>query len=244
MILFIQLAFVICLAMTVTRLAGKSKRPNLSILTAAVLTTLAVGLMVPPVYNMIDPIFGKTNMTDLIAKACLMVAVALFGGQCARAMNSKLALRLTTQMAGLAVLAVALLALFATFLAVPDEVRSPALQHYASLTSAKLNTGVVLAYIGYVVLANLKAVVGDARSNPVRTMRVSSAFLAAGFILALVRCLLFLVELKVPEIFSYAQIVSMVSTALVATGCAIAYSMARKTSKRTIYSQSLLSTDN
>lgn len=244
MTLFIQLAFVICLALTATRFAGNSKRVNMSTLTAAVLTTIAVGLMIPPVYNAVDPIFGTTNMTDLIAKTCLMVAVALLGGQCARAMNSRLALRLTTQLAGISVLAVALLTLFATFLAVPDEVRSPALQYYASLLPAKLNTGVVLAYIGYVVLANLKGVVRDARSNPVRIMRVSSSFLAAGFILALVRCLLFFVELQVTEFFASAQIVSMISTALVATGCAIAYATARKTAKRTIYSQSLLSTDN
>lgn len=220
--------FFLCLALTIARLVDGSRRKNLSGMISAALITVCVGLFIPPVYEFVDPLLVRTNAADLLSKTCLVVGVALLGSQCARAMNSPRAIKRTVGPSGSIALGAAIILLFATFAAIPSDVRSPRLEYYAALPASKLNSAVIVVYVVYVLLAIIGPTAIDARRNPMRALRISSALLAFGFLFALVRCSMYIVEFAFPALSPYTQVVAMLSVGLVVSGATVAWFTARR----------------
>lgn len=185
-----------------------------SIALSGIFLTLSYLLLLPPVYLAVDSIMPVPNATDLISKYCALVAVAFLGGHLSHAYGSVLARRWTVGTPGAVALGIASTGLLWTLLATDGPQPSPQLLDYATQSSVRINTWLVLAYVAYVVTPLIRPAYRDSLRNPLVTGRIASGLIAGGFALSLLRAGTYPVEWFGPADAAYLyMLISYASTA-------------------------------
>lgn len=201
------------------------------------LLTSSYVLLVPAVYMWVEGFLSLPNGADIISKCLALLAVALLGEHLSFAYNATSALRWYIGTRGSIAIGTAALGLFVTtFLAdAPDP--SPQLEAYADQLPVQINTWIMLAYVAYIVTPLIIPIAKDARHHPLFIGRLGSVLIAFGFILSVVRSLMYFpLELPLgPGAFLWFMMVSYVSTACVALGLwSFAISRRRKLPSKTL----------
>jgi len=213
---------VVLAALALTRLPGAIRGRNPLIAASAVAIALAFALITAPVYEAVDRLLPIVNATDLVAKLLLFTGLLLAGTQVARAYDAPRTQRLVSGWPGVAVFAGLFVVEVVVFVVVDAGARSADLAADLDQPLVRLYSTVATAYPAYVFALLLPHVARGLRSSQTST-RVTSAFLTAGGVLALVRLVLGLVTLVAPGAYPVGQVVSGVAAVLVAVGLATAF---------------------
>lgn len=219
---------------TVKRLPGISKSRNYAVFLCALCATVAFGLMIPEVYTSIDPLFERTNFTDLFAKLALLLAANILVCEVARTLRNTRALRLTAGISGKTILVLTFFLEMLLFAFTHTPEPSPGLGMYIHDPLVLAYNSVIVLYIGYLASLLLGPLVRDARTHPVGFRRTASGLLAMGFGLMIVRAALMLagfvtfagVEIK--HMYEIGQIVSGLSALFIVAGFVTAWIALRK----------------
>lgn len=214
--------------LTLTRLPGLSQSRNQAIFLSGLCASIAFGLMIPVFYEAIDGLFARTNFTDLFAKLALLLAVNILVCEIARTLRNTRALRLTAGIPGktILVLTFALEMLLFAFTETPTP--SPGLGAYIDEPLVLAYNAVIVVYIGYLGALLIGPLIRDARTPPQPIRRLASAFLAAGFGLAIIRAVLMLAVIAAPGLYEFGQGVSGLSALFIVAGLSTAWVALRK----------------
>lgn len=226
------LLFVLCFSLTFDRVHSKLHEQSGSgtIMAAGVCLTIALGLLIPPVYVFLDALMPTPNSIEPISKVFGCVATALLGAHVSRSYKSERARRLIAGRPGTLVFAVAITAGLGCFLASKTPLPSPMLHLYTDQLSVQLYIWIMLAYVAYVVFSLTLLAFVDARTNVVREERAGSWMFFGGFAISVARAVLYPIEILNPAWAGYYQLASHLSTILVVLGLAV-FAHARRTNR-------------
>lgn len=232
--LIFWIVLVIGAAGTLTRVPGMSKSRNHAIFLCALCASIAFGLMVPPFYSAIDQLFERTNFTDLFAKLALMLSANILVCEIARTLRNQRALKLTAGISGKTILVVTFVLEMILFAFTRTPEASPGLGLYISDPLVLAYNSVIVLYIGYLAALLLGPLVRDVRAPHQSHRRISSALLATGFSLMIVRAALMfagflaLSGVQTMEMYEFGQIISGVSALFIFSGLATTWFAFRK----------------
>ncbi|MFJ5978424.1 hypothetical protein [Pseudarthrobacter oxydans] len=184
--------------------------------------------MLPPVYTAIDGMFVRTNFTDLFAKLCLFLAVNILVAQIAKPLKATRALQLTAAIPGRLILVLVYGLEMILFALTTTDIPSPGLGAYMGDPVVFAYNAVTVLYVAFLCSLVIGPLFQQVRKAGHPFQRWSSSLVLAGFSLAILRAMVFLVGWVAPGLYEVGQSISAISALFVVSGLACAWLGLRK----------------
>lgn len=214
--------------LSLTRIPGLSRSRNQAIFLCGLSLSVAFAIMLPPVYAAIDGMFVRTNFTDLFAKLFLFLAVNILVAQIAKPLKATRALQLTSAIPGRLILVLIYGLEMVLFALTTTDKPSPGLGAYMGDSVVYAYNAVTVLYVAFLCSLVISPLFQQVRKAGHPFQRWSSGLVLAGFGLAILRAVVFLVGWAVPELYEVGQSISAVSALFVVAGLACVWFGLRK----------------
>ncbi|MDN5812348.1 MAG: hypothetical protein L0J68_08335 [Micrococcaceae bacterium] len=219
---------VIGAGLTLTRLPRLTHSRNQAIFLSGTAACLAFALMIPAVYEPLDGLFLRTNFMDIFAKLALLLAVNILVTEIARTLRNTRVQRLAAGLSGKTILVLTFALELVLFAFTDTPQPSPGLGLYIGDPLVLAYNTVIVVYIAYLGALLIGPLLRDARTPPQSYRQASSALLAFGFVLAIVRAVIMLATFAFPGLYEPGQIISGFSALFVIAGLGSAWIALRK----------------